>query len=47
MTTASKPRGGRRRANGEGTVYRVGIRAGVRWEVKFYDDAGSRVKRRF
>jgi integrase len=47
MTTTSKRRGGRRRANGEGTAYRVETPAGVRWEVKIYDERGRRVKRRF
>jgi integrase len=48
MTPAAKRnRGGRRRANGEGTYYSVQTPAGIRWEAKFYDEHGRRVKRRY
>jgi integrase len=39
-------RGGRRRSNGEGSVYRIDTPAGVRWEAKFHDEKGLRVVRR-
>jgi integrase len=47
MTTNKPRRGGRRRANGEGTIYRVDTSGGVRWEAKFYDETGHRIKRRY
>jgi integrase len=44
MTTNSKVR---RRANGEGTVYKKETNAGPRWEIKVYDEHGKRIARRF
>jgi integrase len=48
VTTQAKPRrGGRRRRNGEGTVFRRETPAGVRWDIELRDRDGKRICRRF